>query len=52
MHSQATEYRLADVVLERGTQMLVGAAREAARTKAECVVLHSLNPEEGMFALK
>ena len=51
MHSQMTEYSSIDLCLDRETQLLMAASREVARTSlAECVSLHSLSAEAGMFA--
>ena len=51
MHSQATDAKISDLALERGTKLLLATAHDP-RKATEGVVLHSLDPEIGMFAPK
>jgi len=52
MHSQMTEFQAADLDMERDTLLLLAASRETSRTQAECLSMHSLNSQEGMFVPK
>jgi len=52
MHSQMTEYQAASLEVEKDSLLLLAASRETSRTQAECLSLHSLSAQEGMFIPK
>lgn len=52
MHSQMTEFQAADLDIERDSLLLLAASRETSRTQAECLSMHSLSAQEGMFVPK
>jgi hypothetical protein len=52
MHSLMTEFQAADLDIERDSLLLLAASRETSRAQAECLTMHSLNVQEGMFVSK
>ncbi|KXZ49128.1 hypothetical protein GPECTOR_23g57 [Gonium pectorale] len=51
LHSQETDFSSSHLAAEPSCQLLFAASADA-RTGAECVTIHSLNPEAGMLAFK
>lgn len=52
MHTQVTDYKQADMKLDRVNKLLLSAAKQTEGHQKECLALHSLDAQIGMFASK